>query len=51
MKNIIFVPHISNRLMKFFNDNQYVIDTMFNTIKLHKKHIIDSYYYSKQKLL
>ena len=42
----IFVPHISNRLMKFFNHYQHIIDMLFNIIKLKKRNIVDSYYYS-----
>lgn len=44
----IFVPHISDRLMKFFEQYQYVIDKMFSIVKLQKSNIVDSYYYSKK---
>lgn len=43
----IYKPYINPRLKKFFNDHDNTINLIFNTLKLYKPNIVNSYYFSK----
>ena len=46
INNPIYKPYINPRLKKFFKDHKKAINLIFNTLKIYKPNICDSFYYS-----